>query len=90
MSLLKTLKISQIRRKEQFLKSDRVPYSREEWGWVRETQRKSGIETITLRWMREEGLPPEAARAMAIEEMDFYSDEKPTWKGPNDSTQDFI
>ena len=50
----------------------------------------SQIETITLRWMREEGLSPEAARAMAIEEIDFYSDESPVWKGPNDSTQDSI
>ena len=50
----------------------------------------SQLEIITLRWMREEGLSRESARAMAVEEMDFYSDEKPVWKGPNDSTQDFI
>jgi len=50
----------------------------------------SVIQTITLRWVREEGLSPEAARAMAIEEIDFYSDESPVWKGPNDSTQDSI
>jgi len=50
----------------------------------------SKLETITERWVREEGLSPEAARAMAIEEIDFYSDESPVWKGPNDSTQDSI
>ena len=48
------------------------------------------LEQITARWMHDEGLSFSEAREMAIEEMDFYDEEKTAWKGPNDSTQDYI
>ena len=40
--------------------------------------------------MRDEGLSRDEARAMAIEEIDFYTEETPVWKGPNDSVQEYI
>ncbi len=48
------------------------------------------LETIIQRWMREEGLSREEARLLAIDEIDFYTEEPPAWKGPNDSTQEYI
>ena len=50
----------------------------------------SELETIIQRWMREEGLSREEARSLAIDEIDFYTEEPPAWKGPNDSTQEYI
>lgn len=40
--------------------------------------------------MRDEGLSREEAREMAIAEIDFYTEEIPVWKGPNDSIQEYI
>ena len=40
--------------------------------------------------MNEEGLSREAARELAIEEIDFYNEEPPTWKGSNDSIQEYL
>ena len=40
--------------------------------------------------MRDEGLSREEARSLAIEEIDFYAEETPTWKGPNDSVQEYL
>ncbi len=51
---------------------------------------ESEIESIALRWMKNEGLSYVEARAMAIEEIDFYTDEKPSWKGPDDRIQEYI
>lgn len=50
----------------------------------------SDLETIIQRWIRDEGLSREDAREMAIAEIDFYNEEPPPWKGPNDSTQEYI
>ena len=50
----------------------------------------SELETIIQRWMRDEGLSREEARSLAIDEIDFYTEEPPAWKGPNDSTQEYI
>jgi hypothetical protein len=50
----------------------------------------SELETIIQRWIRDEGLSREEAREMAINEIDFYTEESPAWKGPNDSTQEYI
>jgi hypothetical protein len=50
----------------------------------------SKLEAITERWIRDEGLSRDEARAMAIEEIEFYSEETPVWKGPNDSVQEYI
>jgi len=50
----------------------------------------SKLETITERWMRDEGLSRDEARCLAIEEIDFYTEETPVWKGPNDSVQEYI
>ena len=50
----------------------------------------SKLETITKRWMRDEGLSRDEARCLAIEEIDFYTEETPVWKGPNDSVQEYI
>jgi hypothetical protein len=48
------------------------------------------LETIIQRWMRDEGLSREEARSLAVDEIDFYSEEPTAWKGPNDSTQEYI
>lgn len=50
----------------------------------------SDLETIIQRWIRDEGLSREDAREMAIAEIDFYNEDPPPWKGPNDSTQEYI
>ncbi len=39
MNLIQILKTLQLERKREFLQSDRMPYSREEWAWFRETQK---------------------------------------------------
>lgn len=53
---------------------------------------KTELEKITAWWMEREGLSLSEARKMAIEEIDFYyeDDEKPVWKGPNDSIQNYL
>lgn len=51
---------------------------------------KTELEQITAWWMEHEGLSLSEARKMAIEEMDFYNEEEPVWKGPNDSIQDYL
>ena len=40
--------------------------------------------------MRDEGLSRDEARTLAIDEIDFYEEEAPTWKGPNDSVQEYL
>jgi hypothetical protein len=50
----------------------------------------SKLETIIERWMRDEGLSRDEARTLAIDEIDFYEEEAPTWKGPNDSVQEYL
>ena len=50
----------------------------------------SKLETIIERWMCDEGLSREEARSLAIEEIDFYTEETPIWKGPNDSVQEYL
>ena len=47
------------------------------------------IENITLRWMRE-GLTYSEARELALEEIEFYTEEKPIWKGPDDRVQEYL
>jgi hypothetical protein len=39
MNLLFKLRVLQLERKLEFLKSGRAPWSREEWAWFRETQK---------------------------------------------------
>jgi hypothetical protein len=48
------------------------------------------LETIIQRWVHEEGLSREEARIMALEEIEFYEEEAPIWKGPNDSVQEYL
>jgi len=39
-----------------------------------------------------EGLTDSEAREIALEEIEFYTedDEKPTWKGPDDRVQEYL
>jgi hypothetical protein len=48
------------------------------------------LEKITLRWMRDEGLTFAEARELALEEIEFYTEEKPSWKGPDDRLQEHL
>jgi hypothetical protein len=40
--------------------------------------------------MRDEGLTYSEAREIALEEIEFYTEEKPAWKGPDDRTQEYL
>jgi hypothetical protein len=48
------------------------------------------LEKITLRWMRNEGLTYPEARELALQEIEFYAEEKPAWKGPDDRVQEYL
>jgi hypothetical protein len=52
--------------------------------------KNENLENIALRWMRDEGLTYSEARKLALEEIDFYTEEKPSWKGPDDRVQEYI
>jgi len=54
------------------------------------TMKNENLENITLRWMRDEGLTYSEARELALEEIEFYTEEKPSWKGPDDRIQDSL
>jgi hypothetical protein len=48
------------------------------------------LEKIIQRWIDEEGFSPARAREIALEEIDFYTEEVQAWKGPDDRTQEYI
>lgn len=48
------------------------------------------IEKIMQRWIDEEGFSPVRAREIALEEIDFYTEEAKAWKGPDDRMQEYI
>jgi hypothetical protein len=52
--------------------------------------KNENLENITLRWMRDEGLTYSEARELALEEIEFYTEEKPSWKGPDDRLQEHL
>ena len=52
--------------------------------------KNENLENITLRWMRDEGLNYSEARELALEEIEFYTEEKTSWKGPDDRLQDSL
>jgi len=47
------------------------------------------LEKIKQRWI-EEGFSPARALEIALEEIDFYTEEAQAWKGSDDRTQEYI
>jgi hypothetical protein len=47
------------------------------------------LEKIMQRWI-DEGFSPARAREIALEEIDFYTEEAQAWKGPDDRMQEYL